>query len=73
LVVELTTGGAAEMAGIKPNDVITHFNGSPVTSASELTAAVRQEPAGAKARLDILRDGIKLTIEVVLQDAASVD
>jgi len=73
LVVELTPGGAAELAGIKPNDVITHFNGSPVTTASELTAAVRQEPAGAKARLDILRDGIKLTIEVVLQDAASVD
>ena len=68
-VVELTPGGAAELAGIQAGDVITFFNGKPVTTASELTAAVRQEPAGSKVKIDLLRDGSKLTIDVVLQDA----
>jgi putative serine protease PepD len=68
-VVELTPGGAAEEAGVLANDVITHFNGKPVTTASELTASVRQEPAGSKVKIDLFRDGVKLSLEVVLQDA----
>ncbi|MFM7013392.1 MAG: S1C family serine protease [Actinomycetota bacterium] len=68
-VVEVTAGGAAELAGIKPDDVITHFGGFPVESASELTAAVRQEPAGTKVEVRLLREGVEITVEVVLQDA----
>jgi putative serine protease PepD len=68
-VVELTPGGAAELAGIQAGDVITRINGKLVTTASELTAAVRQEPAGSKVKIELLRDDIKLTFDVVLQDA----
>jgi putative serine protease PepD len=68
-VVEITPGGAAELAGILPGDVITRINGKPVTTASELTAAVRQEPAGSKVKIEALRDGIKLSFEVTLQEA----
>lgn len=72
-VVELTPGGAAELAGIEPEDVITSFNGKPVATASELTAAVRQEPAGSKVRLELLRDNVKMSFEVILQDADAVE
>jgi putative serine protease PepD len=68
-VVEITAGGAAELAGILPGDVITRINGKPVTTASELTAAVRQEPAGSKVKIEALRDDIKLSFEVTLQEA----
>ena len=68
-VVEITPGGAAELAGILPGDVITRINGKPVTTASELTAAVRQEPAGSKVRIEALRDDVKLSFEVTLQEA----
>ena len=68
-VVELTPGGAAEEAGILPGDVITRINGKPVTTASELTAAVRQEPAGSRVKIEALRDEIKLSFDVILQDA----
>jgi putative serine protease PepD len=68
-IVELTPGGAAEMAGLKPEDIITFFNGKPVTTASELTAAVRQEPAGSRVKIELLRDNVKLSFDVVLQDA----
>jgi putative serine protease PepD len=68
-VVEVTPGGAAEEAGILPGDVITRINGKPVTTASELTAAVRQEPGNSQVKIEALRDGIKLSFDVNLQDA----
>jgi putative serine protease PepD len=68
-VVEVTPGGAAELAQIQAGDIITHIDGKPVTTASELTAAVRQEPAGARVKIELLRDDQKLVLEVVLQNA----
>jgi putative serine protease PepD len=68
-VVELTPEGAALKAGIKAGDIITRVNGKSVTTASELTAAVRQEPAGSRVKIELLRDGQKLNFDVVLQDA----
>ena len=70
-VVKLTTGGAAEKGGVREGDIVTKFNGAAVTSASELTAAVRQERAGAKATLELIRDGKTLTLSVVLGDAGN--
>jgi putative serine protease PepD len=69
-VVKLTAGGAAENGGVKVGDIITKFNGVAITSASELTAAVRQEKAGSKATLQLLRDGNAQSLNVVLGDAA---
>ncbi len=68
-VVEVTPGGAAELAGIRAGDIITRIDGKPLTTASELTAAVRQEPAGARVKIELLRDDVRLTIDVVLQSA----
>ena len=68
-VVEITPGGAAEEAGILPGDVITRINGKPVTTASELTAAVRQEPAGSRVKIEALRDDVQLSFDVTLQEA----
>ena len=65
----MTPGGAAEKAGILAGDVITTMNGKPVTSASELTAAVRQEPAGSKVKIELIRNDVKLSFDVVLQEA----
>lgn len=68
-VVEVTPGGAAELAGIRAGDVITKIDGKPLTTASELTAAVRQEPAGAMVRIELIRDDARLVLDVVLQSA----
>lgn len=68
-VIKLTSGGAAEKGGVLEGDIVTKFNGVPVTTASELTAAVRQERAGAKATLELIRDGQTVTLSVVLGDA----
>ena len=68
-VVEVTAGGAAELAGIRAGDIITRIDGKPLTTASELTAAVRQEQAGARVKMELLRDDVKLVLDVVLQSA----
>lgn len=68
-VKELTPGGAAEKGGIKVGDVITKFNNQSITNAGELTSAVRQEPAGAKASVELIREGKTITLNVVLGDA----
>ena len=68
----LTSGGAAELGGLKVGDVVVKFNGQPITTAGELTAAVRQEPAGAKAQIEVLRDSKALTLNVVLGDAVDL-
>lgn len=71
-VEKLTEGGAAEKAGIKPGDVVVTFAGQTVTSASDLTAMVRAEPAGAKVEVEVLRDGARKTFQVTLGDAADL-
>jgi putative serine protease PepD len=70
-VLKLTAGGAAEKAGVLEGDIITKFNGVAINSASELTAAVRQEKADAKATIDLIRDGKTMTLNVVLGDAGN--
>jgi putative serine protease PepD len=66
LVIEVTPGGAADGVGIRPDDIVTRLNGKSISSASELTSAVRQEKAGTKVEIEILRDGERLTFDVVL-------
>jgi putative serine protease PepD len=66
LVIEVTPGGAAEGIGIKPDDIVVKLNGKSISSASELTSAVRQEKAGTEVKIEILRDSERLTFDVVL-------
>ena len=68
----LTAGGPGETAGLKKGDVITMLNDSKVTTASDLTALVRQQPAGATVKLTVLRGTSTITITVVLGNADSV-
>jgi putative serine protease PepD len=71
-VEKLTAGGAAEKAGIRPGDVVVKFAGQAVTSASDLTAMVRAEPAGGQVEVEVLRDGQRKTFQVTLGDASDL-
>jgi len=66
LVKDVSSGGAAEKAGIKAGDVITAFNGIAVASATDLTAQVRSLAAGSDAKLTVYRDGKTQDIDVTL-------
>ena len=66
LIEKATAGGAAEKAGIQAGDVITRFNGVPITDASDITAQVRTMAAGSTVEIDVNRNGKTLTIEATL-------
>jgi len=65
-IKEVVSGGAAADAGIKAGDVITNFNGLPITSATDLTAQVRALAAGADAKVTYVRGGAAASVDVTL-------
>ncbi len=65
-MAEAVSGGAAQAAGLQKGDVITQFNGIPVTNSIDLTAQVRALAAGSKAEVTYLRNGQQRTAEVTL-------
>ena len=65
-IASVTSGGAAASAGIRAGDVVTGFNGNPITDASDLTAQVRSVAGGSSATLTIVRDGKSQDIKVTL-------
>ena len=65
-IVEVTDGGAAAAAGLKAGDIITSFNGLPITDYTDLIAQVRALAAGATAPIGYVRDGSSQTASVTL-------
>ena len=56
LVNSVANGSPAERAGLKPSDVITAFNGSPVTDTNALRNAVARSQPGTEVTLTIIRE-----------------
>ncbi|MDX2024789.1 S1C family serine protease [Microcella sp.] len=66
LIDSLLPDGAAQAAGLRAGDIITEFNGVPITDSVDLTAQVRVLPAGATTTLTYVRDGDVFEVEVTL-------
>lgn len=65
-LAEVTADGAAAAAGLQSGDVVTAVDGTPVTSATDLTAQIRAEAGGASVTLTILRGGSEQDVDVAL-------
>ncbi|MEN9970974.1 MAG: hypothetical protein RL146_275 [Actinomycetota bacterium] len=72
-IEKLSTGGAAEEAGLKVGDVIIECDGKAIDTAKTLTAAIRSNQAFAKVSLKALRDGSEITVDVTLGDASTIN
>jgi putative serine protease PepD len=68
-VATVESGSAAANAGIKVGDVITRFNDLTISEPNQLTAAVREQAAGAKVKITVQRDGQEQTLDVTLGTA----
>ena len=53
----VSAGGPADLAGLKPGDIITKFDGKSIGGADELIVAVRAKSVGEKVHLTYLRNG----------------
>jgi len=66
VIAKVISGSAAAAAGLQEGDVVTEFNGVPITNSADLTAQVRALAAGSKAELTYIRNGQQKTAEVTL-------
>ncbi|MBC6439207.1 MAG: DegQ family serine endoprotease [Rhodospirillales bacterium] len=66
LVASLTPDGPAENAGLEAGDVITNFNGTPITEMRELPRAVAETDVGREVEVIAIRNGEEMTFSVVL-------
>ncbi|RPE76372.1 MULTISPECIES: S1C family serine protease [unclassified Frondihabitans] len=66
LIKTLTSGGAAQKAGLRAGDVVTKFDGVQVTSGTDLSAQVRVLAGGSTASLTYIRDGSTKSLTVTL-------
>lgn len=64
MVGGVTPGGPADRAGLRLHDVVTAINGEAVEGSTELTRRVGAIGVGETARLEVLRDGRALTVNV---------
>jgi putative serine protease PepD len=66
LISTVTSGGGADKAGLKKGDVVTSFNGVPITDSTDLTAQVRSLAPGSSAKLTYVRGSDSSTVSVTL-------
>jgi serine protease Do len=66
LVSDVSPGGSADRAGIKPGDVILELNGQVVETWGDLPPLVGANPPGTKVKVLVSRDGKKKTFEATL-------
>ncbi|TYP84822.1 S1C family serine protease [Blastococcus xanthinilyticus] len=69
-VATVTSGTAAADAGLQAGDVVTAVGDRPVTTSTELTAAIRSQAPGATVELTIRRAGDERTVDVTLGETS---
>lgn len=69
-VATVEPGSAADKAGIKVGDVVTKFQDLVISDPNQLTAAVREQAAGATVKVTVLRGGQEKQVDVTLGAAA---
>ncbi|MBV9926041.1 MAG: DegQ family serine endoprotease [Acidobacteria bacterium] len=68
LVSGVSAGGPADRAGLKRGDVITAFNGAPVTDNNTLRNAVARTRPGTAATVTVMRDNREQQFSVTLAE-----
>ena len=72
LVVEVVKGSPAEKAGLSDGDLIIEFGATQVVNGSHIRELIKNEAAGTRVELKILRDGRVNTLTAVLGEAKPV-
>ena len=69
-VATVEPNSAAAKAGMRVGDVVTRFNDLAISDPNQLTAAVREQPAGSSVKITIQRSGREQQLDVTLGAAA---
>ncbi|MBF0184248.1 MAG: DegQ family serine endoprotease [Magnetococcales bacterium] len=68
LVASVEAGSPAQAAGIHAGDVVIRFDGKEVGQMNELPAIVAETPIGKKVRIDLIRDGKAISLDVTVAE-----
>jgi len=68
LVGDVTPKSPADKAGLKSGDIVTSFNGKPVSDSRHLKLQVAQVAPGTTVPVKILRDGREQSLKVTLKE-----
>jgi S1-C subfamily serine protease len=69
-VTQVSSGSPADLAGIKPGDVIIALDDAPVSTVDDIHRYLSRAPLGASARVGVLRRADRLDLTAVLSLAA---
>jgi len=69
IVTDLQAKGSAEKAGLKRGDVVERFDGHDVMDSGHLRNLIAAAAIGSKHRLDLVRDGKTIQVELMVQEA----
>lgn len=76
-VTDVTSGSAADKAGVQPGDIIVGYKGEHIDQPGDLPPLVGLTKPGTRVPLEILRDGKRKTLEVIVgaapRDTSAVD
>ena len=72
-VKSVVAGGAAELGGIKPGDVIVKFDGKEVTNIDEINEIRDEHKVGDQVSVDVSRNGEIKNFTIVLQEETPVE
>ena len=64
MVLQVVANSPADRAGIRPRDIITRVNDTPITRGGDLRRVLRQLGPGAPARLTVVRAGSRAPVAV---------
>jgi serine protease Do len=73
LIGDVVPDGPADKAGLKNGDVVTEFNGRPISDSRRLQLNVAETKPGTVVHMQVLRDGEKKTFDVTVKQLPGTD
>lgn len=67
----VSSGSAAEKAGIKEKDIILEINGEKISQSNSMATIIQKYSAGDKINLKLLRDGKEMDVQATLGERTS--
>ncbi len=68
LISQVYPGTGAEKAGLATGDIIKSVDDKPIKNVSELIKEIQKKKVGQKVKIEVLRDGKPMTIEVTTSE-----
>lgn len=69
IITDLMSKGSAGKAGLRRGDVVVRFDNKEVFDSGRLRNLIATAPIGSRHRLEVIRDGKPISLDLVIQEA----